>query len=409
MPNQIDQNGLQINTLSEVLAALVNAFNNTYGANINLDQNTPDAQLLNIFAQMIVNNGELIQDVNSSFDPDQAVGVILDQRVKLNGITRKQGAYTRVYVEVAFNGSTTIKGLDQYPVDECFQVSDASGNVLVCEQTTSGVNGETHSISFRALNYGALIFNIGSITNIVTPQLGIELVNNTNAQYFTGNNEESDVELRVRRTANALKRASVGEIEELYSALANIEGVNYVNVLENDGNLPDANGIPAKGIWIIVDQEESDEVTEKIGTAIYSKRTLGTPMKHEEGSSSSSSGDWTSQGYYVTTRPNGDTFIAYWTKPTSEYVDVVITAKKLNLESINQTEIEETLRNNFSINPGQYLTTNYIENIILDNLEGLVVSEVQISRAGESPVEDYLVPTSPDKRFVLDTITVVQG
>lgn len=408
MPNQIDQNGLQVNTLAEVLSALVNAFNNTYGANINLDQNTPDAQLLNNFAQMIVNNGELIQDVNASFDPDQAVGVVLDQRVKLNGITRKQGSYTKVYVEVSFNGSTTIKGLDLYPVDECFQVSDDSGNILVCEQTTSGVNGEVQTVSFRALNYGALIFNAGSITKIATPQLGVELANNVNAQYFTGNNEESDVELKVRRTANALQRASVGEIEELISSILNLEGVSYVNVLENQNSSPDANGIPPKGIWIIVSQEEDAEVTKNIGTAIYRKRIAGTPMKHEE-DSSSSSGDWTSQGYYVITKSNGEPFIAYWTKPTPEYVDVVITAKKLNLESINQTEIEETLRNNFSINPGQYLTTNSLENIILDNVEGLVISDVQISRAGETPVEDYLVPTSPDKRFVLDTITVVQG
>ena len=408
MPNKIDQNGLQVNSLTEVLSALVTSFNNIYGSNINLDQNTPDAQLLNIFAQMIVGNAELLQDINASFDPDQAVGVILDQRVKLNGITRKQGSYTKVYVEVSFNDSTTIKGLDQYPVDECFQVSDDSGNILVCEQTTSGVNGETHTVSFRALNYGALIFNAGSITKIATPQLGVELVNNVNAQYFTGNNEESDVELRVRRTSNALQRASVGELEELNASLLNIEGVNFVNILENDGDSSDANGIPAKGIWIILDQVEDDEVTKNIGTVIYKKRILGTPMKHEEGSSSSS-GDWTSQGHYMIERPNGEPFIAYWTKPTPEYVDVVITAKKLNFESINQIEIEETLRNNFSANPGQYLTTNNLENIILENIEGLVISDIQISRVGEAPVEDYLIPSSPDKRFVLDTITVVQG
>ena len=407
MANAINANGLTIDSLAEVRDKLTNYFTQIYG-NINLEQNSPDSQLLNIFAQMIEDNLELIQDINASFDPDQAVGVILDQRVKLNGITRKQGSYTKVYVDVSFNDSSVLKGLDQYPVDECFQVSDSTGNIVVCEQTTTGINGETLQVSFRALNYGMFIFKSGSLTIIKTPQLGVASVTNINAQYVIGNDEESDSELRVRRTANALQRTSAGETNELSASIANIEGVNFVNVLENDTDLPDANGVPAKGIWIIVDQIEDEEVTKNIGTAIYNKRILGTPMKHEDGSSSSS-GEWTAQGYYILTKPNGDDFIAYWTKPTPEYVDVVITAKKIGGGSISATQIQELARNNISLNPGQYLTTNQIENILISNIEGLVISDITIAKQGETPVEDYLVPTYPDKRFVLDTITVVQG
>lgn len=408
MPNQIDENGLQVNSLDEVLNALVAAFNNIYGANINLDQNTPDAQLINVFAQMIISNCELLLDINASFDPDQAVGVILDQRVKLNGITRKQGSYTRAYVNVSFNDSGVIKGLDQYPIDECFQVSDSTGNILVCEQTTTGVNGTTREVSFRALNYGALIFNANSITTIVTPTRGVASVTNINSQYFTGNDEESDSELRIRRTANALQRASVGETNELYASLINIEGVNYVNVLENIGNTLDANGIPPKGIWIIVDHIENDDVTKAIGEAIYFKRIEGTPMKVEI-DSSSSSGDWSNQGSYKITKPNGEPFFAYWTKPTPQYINISVTAKLLNLNNINATQIEELIRNNLHLNPGQILTTNDIENILLKNIDTIVVSEVTIAKIGDVPVEDYLVPDYPDKKFVPDIITVIQG
>ena len=69
MPNQIDKNGLQVNTLNENLSILIDNFNTIYKANINLDQNTPDAQLLNIFAQIVTSNGELLQDINASFAP----------------------------------------------------------------------------------------------------------------------------------------------------------------------------------------------------------------------------------------------------------------------------------------------------------------------------------------------------
>ena len=408
MPNQIDENGLQVSSLSEVLNALVASFNNIYGANINLDQNTPDAQLINVFAQMIINNLELLLDINASFDPDQAVGVILDQRVKLNGLTRKQGSYTRVYLSVTFDNTAVLKGLDQYPVDECFQVSDSTGNILVCEQTTTGVNGSIREVSFRALNYGALIFNAGSITKITTPTKGIASVTNLNSQYFTGNDEESDAELRIRREANALRRSTVGELNNLYSALLNIEGVTYANVLENTGDYPDANGIPSKGIWIIVDQIESEEVTKAIGEAIYFKRIEGTPMKIEI-DSSSSSGDWSNQGFYEITKPNGELFTAYWTKPTPQYINISVTAKNPSGEPINATQIEELIRNNLHLNAGQMLTTNNIENILFANIDGMVVSEVTLQKIGDSPVEDYLVPDYPDKKFVADTITVIQG
>lgn len=405
--SKIDELGLQIDDFYTIKEKVEDNLKNIYGQNINLEQNSPDEQFAANFAQMIADQNELIQDVNASFDPDQAVGVVLDQRVKLNGITRKQGAYTRVYVDITFDGAATIKGLDGNNVEDCFQVSDSTGNILVCETTTSGVNGETHSVSFRALEFGALIFNVGSVNTIVTTQAGVASVNNPNAQYFVGANEESDSELRIRRKLVSLNRSSVGEINNIISTIQNIEGVNYVNVLENDGNTIDGFGIPPNGIWIIVDHINDEEVIKNIGTAIYLKRVLGTPMKHDE-DSSSSSGEDSNQGYYIVERPIGDPFIAYWTKPTPQYVDINITAKMLNGDNINGTQIEEIIRNNLSLQVGQILTTNDIENIVLNNIDGIVVVDVTISEVGETPVEDYLLP-SPDKRFVANTITVVQG
>ena len=362
--SKIDELGLQIDDFYTIKEKIEDNLKNIYGQNINLEQNSPDEQFAANFAQMIADQNELIQDVNASFDPDQAVGVVLDQRVKLNGLTRKQGAYTRVYVDITFDGAATIKGLDGNNVEDCFQVSDSTGNILVCETTTSGVNGETHSVSFRALEFGALIFNVGSVNTIVTTQSGVASVNNPNAQYFLGSDEESDSELRIRRKLVALNRSSVDHIDD-------------------------------------------EEVIKNIGMAIYLKRVLGTPMKHNE-DSSSSSGEDSNQGYYIVEKPIGDPFIAYWTKPTPQYVDINITAKMLNGDNINGTQIEEIIRNNLSLQVGQILTTNDIENIVLNNIDGIVVVDVTISEVGETPVEDYLLP-SPDKRFVSNTITVVQG
>ena len=57
MPNTITQNGIQIETYAEILSDLLNGvgdipgFLAIYGSDINIDSNSPDGQMLNIFAE----------------------------------------------------------------------------------------------------------------------------------------------------------------------------------------------------------------------------------------------------------------------------------------------------------------------------------------------------------------------
>lgn len=406
--SRIDNTGLHIDTYTDTKNKIEKGLKSIYGENINLDQNSPDEQLAVILTQIITNLNEVLQDLISSFDPDQAVGVVLDQRVKINGITRKSGSYTRVYVSIEFNDYSTVKGLDQYSVDDCFKVADDTGNILVCEQTISGIEGEILTVSFRALNYGTLIFNSKSITVINTPQVGVKKVSNDNAQYVIGSDEESDTSLRIRRTVASLPRAKIGEIEAIISAINNIEGVSYADVKDNTDDIPDVFNIPAHGIWIIVEHIEDMEVVKNIGEAIYNTIIPGTPMKKELEDSSSSSGEITdNQGFYIVTRPDGSTFTVYWTKPSPQYIDITIECKMLDGSPINEIQIIETVRNNLAMKIGEHITTNIIENILFNNIEGIVVNKVTIAKTGEAPVEDYIL-SEPDKRFVAESIIVTQ-
>jgi hypothetical protein len=47
------------------------------------------------------------------FDPDNAVGVVLDQRVAINGIQRQAGTYTVTPITVVTSQSVNLYGLDQ--------------------------------------------------------------------------------------------------------------------------------------------------------------------------------------------------------------------------------------------------------------------------------------------------------
>ena len=368
MPNQLTPNGLQVNTLAEILSSLEQSFREIYGQNIVLDQNSPDAQLINIFAQMMVSYGELLRDINAGFDPDQATGVILDQRVKLNGITRRQGTYTTVYVNLSFSDSATIKGLDEYPIDECFQVADSTGNIVVASVTTTGVQGNEKQVLFRAKEYGALVFPENSITKIVTNINGVSL-NSTSSNVATtsadiGSNEESDTELRIRREIAAKRKSAFGTVDALQTQLANIEGITYADVQENDTDETSSLGIPAHGIWVILNGSATNE---EIARVIYNYRVLGTPMKGTETED--------------VTRPSGDIFTAKW--DWAEKVDVYC---KVNCFIYNGTidanAIKDRISQDITPQVGKVLETTTIANVLIKNFDGIIIENLQISEDG---------------------------
>lgn len=394
MPNQLTPNGLQVNTLTEILTSLTQSFQEIYGENIILDQNSPDAQLLNIFAQMMVSYGELLQDINAGFDPDQATGVILDQRVKLNGITRRQGSYTTVTVNLYFSGSATIKGLDLYSLDDCFQVSDSSGNIVVAAVTTTGVAGNTKAVLFRAKEYGALVFPENSITKIVTTVNNVSLYSqNTNiatAPEDVGSDEESDTELKIRREIVSKRKSAFGTVDALQTQLANIEGITYADVQENDTS-SEFNGIPAHGIWVILKGvAESNQV---IADTIYNYRVLGTPMK----------GSVTQN----VTRPNGDTFTAKWDIASVKNVYCRVNCFIYN-QSLDADAIKNRITEDITPQVGKVLETTSIANVLIKNFDNIIIENLQISEDGVSWVS-YIEP-SPDKflRIPEANITVTE-
>lgn len=378
MPNKIDLNGLQVNTLTEILTDLINNFSTIYGANINLDQNTPDAQWLNILAQIYTSYGELLQDINASFDPDQAVGVILDQRVKYNGITRRQGSKTLCDVKVTFNGSATIKGQDLYPIEECFTVADNSGNTLIPVTTTTGVDGDIKTIQFISTQYGALNFTEGSVTTIQTQVNGVESVSNlATLEENIGSDEESDTELRVRRTAIAEQIGRVDSIPTLNQAIYNVSSdIEYVGVEENTSNSEDYNGIPAKGIWVIVKGVAPDK---DIANAIYHYRTQGTPLRAGTADdSSSSSGDASIDKSYAIQRPNETPFIAYWSVAQEKQIYCRVTCFVLN-ESLSTSQITEVISQKTTPQVKETLSTSNIIQSLMQNVPNIVITSIEIS------------------------------
>ncbi len=133
MPDSLTEDGLQIKTLPEIQQEMIAALKETYGDDINVDPNSPDGQLVNIFAQAAIDSRELLKKVYDSFDVHQAQGRVLDQRVALGGIKRKAASFSFASVEVTVDREVQLQGLDgskgeiSPSIPNLFTVKDASG------------------------------------------------------------------------------------------------------------------------------------------------------------------------------------------------------------------------------------------------------------------------------------------
>ena len=245
MPDIFDADGLEIKTATEIRADLVAGFQDIYGNDINVDQNSPDGQIIGIVTQMSRDIREYIASVNSGFDPDQAVGVTLDQRVALNNIERQGGTYTVQPIDIVVDRTVTLSGLDddfKNPDGVGYTIADDAGNEWILIDTVTLTAG-SYTRNFRARAVGEVSATVGTIENFVTIVLGVVSVTNSSGVLETGQNQETDGELRIRRQ-RSVAIASTGYLNGIEAALLNIDGVTGVKVYENITNVTDADGIP---------------------------------------------------------------------------------------------------------------------------------------------------------------------
>ena len=268
MPNIIDATGIQIKTISEVIASLTATFIAIYGDDVNLESNSPDGQLLYNFALIVIDFANLIVQDYDSKDPDQAVGVSLDGVSQLAGITRNGGTYTQVNITVTTDRSLNLVGTDGTTP---FTVTDGTNSfeLVTSASLTTGAN----VLAFQCTEIGNVQISLNTLTTIATPVLGVLTVNNPSAPTQQGTDQETDAAFRIRRAASVSLPAQ-GSINGLIGGLLTISGLTDCSVLENTDASADGDGIPGHGIWVITQGGVNADIAEMI----YLYRPCGVPM-----------------------------------------------------------------------------------------------------------------------------------
>lgn len=311
MPNILDASGLTTMTRAELVTYFTAQYQAIYGADINLSSDTPDGQMMNIFIQAILDLEDLLTQIYNTFDPDNAVGNVLDQRVAINGIQRQAGTFTVTNITIINTQSVNLYGQDQTAQD-IYTVADNAGNKWQLQTTVLGVAAGTHSYAFQALVPGAQLTIPNTINVPVTIVLGVSSVNNPTTYTTLGINEETDAVLKVRRL-KSVSLASQGYLAGLLAALENIDGVTAAFVYENKTNSTNVDGVPGHSIWVIVG---GSGAAADIANAIYTKRNAGVGMY---GSID-----------YTITQVDGTMFTVSWDDVVAQNLFITFTATSLN-------------------------------------------------------------------------------
>lgn len=441
MPNSFSPTGLTTASRDELIAILTAGYQQIYGSDINLESDTPDGQMMNIYVQMILDLQDLILQIYNSFDPDNAIGNVLDQRVAINGIQRQAATYTTTYIEVVASQSLNLYGLDQ-SVQPVYTVQDNAGNQWELITTQLGVTAGTHQYLFQSAVPGEVLTVPNTITIPVTIVLGIVSVNNPDTYVTLGINEESDAALKIRRS-RSVSIQSQGYFQALVGALENIPGISSAIVIENDTDGPDGDGIPGHSIWAIVSGTPTNtpalawnaattyaygdiasdagvnyisiqnsntnhltsdtnwwSVYNPIAQAIYAYRNAGCGMFNSGGASAED---------YTIIQIDGSAFTVYWDGVELEDLFIKFTASSLNgVNPANYTAIKNYLLANFQ--PGVYEEVNvnalgtYVQ---LADPNALITSSGFSNTNAGGTYYNALFPSAKNKQFSYNSNTII--
>lgn len=209
-------------TLAEIKTSLETGWRSIFGSNTDLTPSTPDAQIIALFAGALDEAWQAAAGVYSSFRPSQAAGQALSDIVQFNGITRKAGIPSAVWITVTTTGTVNLTTAHRF--------STVGGALFRPFFDNAYINND--SVLCLAVELGPVPAGAGQLTQIVTPVANLVSITNPAANYYTGTFDESDSELRARQLVST-EMAATNILEALYSALYNVEGVTDVRIYVN--------------------------------------------------------------------------------------------------------------------------------------------------------------------------------
>lgn len=368
---EINQNGFKADSFIEILTRLSTQLKDIYGQDINLDQDTPDGQMVGINTTVISDLQDLALYIYNAMDPDFAEGVNLDRLLKLLARTRLPATKSTVDINLILGRDAII------PIT--YTVSDSNGQnwQITSEQTlTAG----THLVTFESVEYGMITAESNTITQQVTIMTEIDSLTNP-ADAVSGRDEESDQELRERRN-KILEVNAYSTLGSIVGKILTLDNVIDCIVYENKTSVYDSEkDLNSHSIWIIAKGGEIDQISE----TIVKDKTGGTGLKGA-----------IERAYienFITQSGKNRTIIhtANFDRPTEKEIYLKFNIKRrVPTQSIDMDNIKNTLADRvFQI--AENVTVTELYATIYSAASNFIATDLQVSRDNITFVDNLLI------------------
>lgn len=396
MANTLDSNGLTLDTRNEIYSQMQTEWQEIMGGDVNFESNTPDGQILQIFAQMCADYSEVAREIYNSFFPNKVGATVQDERYAINGIFRKEGSYTIQPIKITVNKTVTLQGLDQTSEPYTLQ-SDNGEQWYLLDTVTITEDSPSQTLSFRAKEKGNVQPAIGTITSQVTVVQGVISVNNEVAPTSYGTEEGTDDAFAIRRE-QSVSNPSKNNITSIKGNILALDSVNQCEVYQytptyddNDELVTDDMGIPVAGTWVIVDGGDGYSIANTI---------------YENSSNNILKGSVTENVLTV----SGQTVAIKFDRPVAVPLYIKFNIQETVASSSFDTDlIKSEIVENCTFKIGQYADTSYITDVarqaLLDTSNSGVVTVVKIS-TDNTNWYDYIACPTVQSEFTVDATRI---
>jgi len=233
-------------------------------ANWNVNPESPDGQAIAIWSESFANLDEQVQYAYMSRDPATAVNQALDDIADYAGIERLDATPSTATVTVSGTAGTVI------PAGSRVRQAVTGTTWATDEDVT--IPGD---VNVTATEDGRLAAPQNTLTEIVDAVAGWSSVTNDNAA-AQGRDVESDTQFRLRRNLS-VAQPSQNQVDSIFAAVANVDGVTQVRVYENDENTTDANGLNGNSTATFVQGGDIEDIQ----AALVVRKNPGSGMNRD--------------------------------------------------------------------------------------------------------------------------------
>ncbi len=277
----VTEDGFVIKPLATIVSEIEDDQRADIDPGLDLDARSAQGMLNQIFGGALAELWELAEATYNAAYPDSANDASLDNVASITGTSRD--ATTKTTVEGV---SVTLNPNKSLPAGSVAHLTSQPNARFVSDaEVPADTVGGVFTVDFTAETAGAITVEIGQLAVIAEPVSGWVVVNNTIAG-VTGDETESDSELRIRRLAE-LEGGGSTNVNSIRANLLQVDGVDDASVFENDSDIVDASGLSPHSIRAVVRGGDAADIAQSIfdtkAAGINTNGTVVTAVTDSQG------------------------------------------------------------------------------------------------------------------------------